>query len=118
MYPITENGSDTFLADSTSGVAANIRVKLTATRTITPAAEAEQEIGVTRIASKNNLETVEVRLTNAPGSVEVKLSGTVTRGDTVKRQAAGEVGPGGSGTAYGIADGDGVDGDVIPVFPL
>jgi len=118
MSAIIEHGSDSFVADSTTGVAANLRVKLTSGGKITPASASEQEIGVTKIKTSDNKEVAEVRLRNAPGSVAVTAGDAVVVGAVVNRAAGGKVTTAGS-SAYGIAaEAAAVDGDVITVYPL
>lgn len=113
------DGADSFVAASGSGVAANIRVKLNSNRKLEVAAAADREIGVTDYATKNGTEIVKVRLSNSAGSVDVTAGGAVAPGQIVKRAASGKVATDGAGSDYGIAYGTAsADGDVIEVYPL
>jgi hypothetical protein len=113
------DGADSFVAASSSGVAANVRVKLNSARKLEVAAAADREIGVTDYKTKNGEEIVKVHLSNGSGSLEVVAGGAVSPGQIVKRSADGKVATNGAGSDFGIAFGSATaDGDVIEVYPL
>lgn len=113
------DGADSFVAASASGIAKNIRVKLNSNRKLEVAAAADREIGVTDYATTNDSRAVKVHLSNGPGSVEVEAFGAVSPGQVVKRAADGKVAVSAAGTEYGIAYGS-VDstGGMIEVYPF
>jgi len=114
-----DNSVDSFLAASSSGVGANLRVKLTANKTVEPAGASDTEIGVTDFKVNDEKTPVKVRLTNGGGSVEVIAGGAITAGSIVKRAANGKVTADGAGSNYGIAYGSATaDGDYVVVYPL
>jgi hypothetical protein len=111
--------SDSFVAAGTSGIGANLRVALTATRKIDVAGASAVEIGVTVTASKDNVTPVEVKLDNGGGSLLVTAADAFAAGTVVKRAANGKVSTGGGGADFGIAFGSSTgDGDVVVVYPL
>jgi hypothetical protein len=114
-----DNSADSFVAASSSGVAANIRVKLNSAAKLEVAGASDREIGVTDFATQNGTTPVKVKLSNGGGSLEVVAGGAITAGAVVKRAASGKVTADGAGSDFGIAYGsaDG-DGDVIVVYPL
>lgn len=114
---INESGYDSFLADSTAGIAANRRVMLVSgSRRITLAGATDVEIAVTKVAVTNNTTPVECRLVNGGGTVNVQTSGAVVQGDLVDRAADGMVVAGASGSVFGVAD-ESVTDDVAACFP-
>jgi hypothetical protein len=113
------DSADSFVAASSSGVAANIRVKLNSNRKLEVAGASDIEIGVTDYKTKNDTEVVKVKLSNGGGSLDVVAGGNVPVGSVVKRAASGKVTTDGAGSDFGIALGSALaDGDVIEVYPL
>lgn len=113
------DGADSFVAASSSGVAANIRVKLNSDRKLEVAGASDIEIGVTDYKTKDGTEVVKVHLSNGGGSFDVVAGGAIASGAVVKRAAGGKVTTDGAGTNFGIALGSAAaDGDVIEVYPL
>ena len=112
------SGRATFIAAAV--IPTGSRVKYAGNRTVTIAAAADQEIGVSgeQQVSVAVGGAVEVLLCNEPGTRFVLAGGVVADGDEVKRDAAGKVTTGAAGTVYGIALGGGIANDLIEVLPL
>ena len=114
----SENKEYSFLAASSTGIAAGLRVKLDGNLKIVPAGVADYEIGVTRSMSSNGLDPVRVLLRNAPGTVEMTAASAFAKGATVLRAADGKIDDTGAGATVGIAMQAATDaGDIIEVLP-
>jgi hypothetical protein len=115
----SENKEYSFLAASSSGIAAGLRVKLDGDLKLVVAGVADSEIGVTRSMSSNGTDPVRVLLKNAPGTTEMVAGGVIAVGATVKRAASGKIVADGAGYGIGVAmQASAADGDIIEVLPF
>ena len=103
-----------FLPDSSGGIGPNLRVKLTANRTVALAGADDATHGITQSLASNGSQSVLVRLANSPGSVEATASAAITAGALCYPAANGKVRPEGVeeaaapiGLALTAAGGDG-----------
>jgi hypothetical protein len=119
MNATQSNGFDSFVASSSSGIAANVRVKLNDSNKIEVAGVSDIAIGVTLTKSTDNVTPVPVKLKNATGSFEVVAAGAFAAGVVVKSAADGKVVSGGAGHDFGIAFGSSTAAsDVVVVYAL
>jgi hypothetical protein len=119
MNATQSNGFDSFVAATSGGIAANVRVKLNSSNKIELAGASDIAIGVTMTKSTDGVTPVGVKLKNAPGSFEVVASGAFAAGVVVKSAADGKVVSGGAGHDFGIAFGSSTAAnDVVVVYPL
>jgi len=114
----SENKEYSFLAASSSGIAAGLRVKLDGDLKLVPAGVTDIEIGVTSSGVSNGTDPVRVLLANAPGTVEVTAAGAFAKGASLQRCADGKVDDTGAGSVYGIAmAASTAAGDIVEVLP-
>jgi hypothetical protein len=119
MNATQSNGFDSFVASSSTGIAANVRVKLNDSNKLEVAGASDLAIGVTLNKTVNGVQPVPVKLNNAPGSFEVIAAGAFAAGTVVKSAADGKVVSGGAGHDFGIAFGSSTAAnDVVVVYPL
>ena len=119
MNATQSNGFDSFVAATSGGIAANVRVKLNSSNKIELAGASDIAIGVTLTKSTDGVTPVGVKLKNAPGSFEVVAAAAFAAGTVVKSDANGKVVSGGAGHDFGIAFGSSTAAnDVVVVYPL
>jgi len=121
MNATQSNGFDSFVAATSSGIAANVRVKLNGSNKLELAGALDRAIGVTLTKSADGTTPVPVKLVNAPGSFEVVSNAAFAVGNLVKSGADGKVAPNSAATGheFGIAFSSSTGaGDVVVVYPL
>lgn len=119
MNATQSNGFDSFVAASSTGIAANVRVKLNDSNKLELAGASDIAIGVTLTKTADGTTPAPVKLANATGSVEVVAAGAFAAGTVVKSAADGKVVSGGGGHDFGIAFGSSTAAsDVVVVYPL
>ena len=98
-------------------IAANVAVTLCANG-VKVCTASDIPVGFSDIPAFEAGSPISVRLINLAGTVEVKISGTVAKGDTLSPAAAGALKKAAAFPYCGIAMEAGSDGDIITVRPF